>query len=209
MRTITVALISILMLTSCERKTSDPGSSVFTVIDDGNVYSDTLISFNKGFIIGHALTKPTLEKGTALGLGSASSSHTTLSGNILLRDTVTGTHFLCSLHKTNNGSFLSLDYQLRTFSSISFTNIPGPANGIGIFSEKNKRQNVAETNGSEIDSFRENFSGGQKYAVDSILLDIDKATGSSIAGSYKLWLTNASGSKTVTGKLCCNNARLD
>ena len=105
----------------------------------------------------------------------------------------------CTISKTINYSSLSLSVNTNSAFPISFkiNDAGGPPNSLGVY--KFAPIDTVDTRLNYNSSFTETFSGGESYTVDSILINITYAAGTTILGTYQFWLSNISGNKTVTG----------
>jgi hypothetical protein len=117
----------------------------------------------------------------------------------------------CSIHKVSTGSW----FHLTTKSTVDFpvnTSFMayGPINSIGVYKlSPIDSVDSIHTNYDYNYSFTETFSGGEKYFIDSILVNISVAEIKTLIGDYKLWLHNSAGSKAVTGSIKCSDAKIE
>jgi len=86
---------------------------------------------------------------------------------------------------------------------LSLENIAGPTNGTGLYT---LQMQDSTTSGS---LFAETFSGGEGYTVDSVAINVTTLSSAALLGTYQLWLTNITGSKTVSGVIKCHHPRIE
>ena len=208
MKKILFLVASTLVLFACKNEASNKGvMDVITITDNGISYADTIIESPYGKVI------PTG------GDTNLTGTHPDTAPGLELMPFTTATdkngrtiYYGCEIRKNANNSLFSMIYDIMPSSRfpirIIILNAVGPANGIGIYkSTTSYSQNTTDTTTNKLSvastgsSFKENFKGGQEYKVDSVTVNVTKATGPIIEGSYKMWLTNAVGSKTVVGTI--------
>ncbi len=105
-------------------------------------------------------------------------------------------YVLLSVQKFSTGSVLSISTittSLPFYLGITAEN--GPASGIGSY--------VIYRN-TTAGQYIENFNGGQSYTVDTAVFTTTTCGSSNVSGTFTMWLSNTSGSKTVTGSFNCN-----
>lgn len=117
-----------------------------------------------------------------------------------------GKDISCQIEKTptNSTFFLSVDATAINMIDMTLDGITGPLNSLGIY-----KVSPVDSPFSQDSRFTETFSGGENYSIDSIMVDITTASGTTVIGNYELWLTNAAGSKTVTGRIYCLTATIE
>ena len=173
--------------TGGQHNDADDTRNIITMLDNGTTFSDTIIQEGGGGVI------------VAKGVGAAAEA----------ADELDNAMMQCSIHKAGDKSFFSLNYGTSTAkfpATIAITKAEGPKEVVGVYWSK-----VAGVTGAlkSRNTFTETANGKQSYTVDSVMVNITKASGTSIVGDYKLWVSNASGSKTVTGSIDWNSARID
>jgi len=169
---------------SCGQKQSGAANGdvmdIITVTDNGVTYSDTIIHQEGGIV---------LPGGAAPAVAGAAV------------EAMESPMMQCTIHKSADKSVFALNFNNPTPHfpvSIAIVNAIGPIDGIGVFRAKSVDTGNAL---AAISTFSETFGGGQKYTVDSVMVNITKASGNTILGNYQLWVSNASGSKTVKGTI--------
>lgn len=178
MKNISVVTLSalVLFLSACTKKPAGPTTSIGNHL--GNIDTATLVDNGTSY--------------TYTGQG------------------IQGT--MCDIHHIGGKSYFIFYIQPTAAMPDVWMTIAaiGPANGLGIYNP------VPETDFSMCcapyaSQFTEYFNGANNYNVDSVMVNITKAAGymntlDTIEGDYEMWLSNAVGSKTVTGSIKCRNA---
>ena len=224
MKKIALPVICVLALIACNNKITNNKSAkneqidIITLTDNGHTYADT-ITFEKGngVIVPRNFTKPNADisvEGTGTEHFASSTDKKTANEEVI--------NYGCSLRKTAKNSVLIFNCYLPCPSfpfALMIANAPGPLSGVGIYkapgsgitsSKTTKRdtiQNLLDVR--PISTFAETFTNSIPYTVDSAIVNIKKASGKTIEGNFQMWLTNAAGSKTVTGTIHSDNALID
>ncbi len=115
----------------------------------------------------------------------------------------------CSIRKTvfNSVFSLVLNANAKVFLTVFIRSACGPANSLGSYIVDPVDGTSFSVNSKN--KFTETFSGGEAYTVDSVLVNINTATGKTIIGGFQMWVENIHGSKKVTGTLNCHNANIN
>ena len=213
MKNLLLPFLGILIFASCNNK---PSVNIITVVDDGRTYTDTFthtMGFEGGTVSpGEAQQdKPDV---TTEGTGTGRFAHKTIKNHPTPADTL---DYYCDIVKTKDNSIFTMAVNGTAAFPVFLTIAAvGPAGGVGTY--KGKGTPILQTSGnassdtvsdgSVTNGFKEAFSGGQADTVDSVAVNIKEATskpgrGTLVKGDYQMWVSNASGSKTVTGIIDC------
>ncbi len=213
MKKLLLPFLSILILAACNNK---PSVNIITVIDNGTTYTDTfshVMGFEGGTIAPNEAQQDKLEINTE-GTGTGRFAHKTIKNHPTPADTL---DYYCDIQKTGNNSMFTMAVTGRNGFPIFLTlAAAGPASGVGAFKGKGApiSQKPGSTSADTLDeraftpTFKEAFNGGQEYTVDSVAVNIKESSskpgrGTSVKGDYQMWVSNASGSKTVSGIIDC------
>lgn len=199
-------IISLLILSSCsEQGKNGSGTSLTNTIsltDNSTTYTDTIVMKSSG------------EGGAILSADSADKMNSAKQNFITQ----------CIMTKEKEKSFFTFSYNNPSISfPVSFTidRAEGPASGVGIFKTnevdtlielKAPNGDTAVVSGNLVSgrsTYTEAAKEGHEFSVDSAIVDIKKADGKTIVGTYQLWLSNASGKKAVTGTINWNSAMIN
>lgn len=151
-----------------------------------------------------ACTKPSNNSNNTTNNNTTTSANkvTVTDNGTAYADTGVGTlsptqpYVLLTVQKFSTGSVLSISTittSLPFYLGITAEN--GPASGIGSY--------VIYRN-TTAGQYIENFNGGQSYTVDTAVFTTTTCGSSNVSGTFTMWLSNTSGSKTVTGNFNCN-----
>ncbi len=218
MRKLLLPAICVLALIACnnnavnQKSGKNETTDIITITDNGHTYADTLTVRTGGVIIARESepTKPIVTEGTG-------TERFTSAVDKQLANDSSGIYG-CFIHKSAQFTLFNLIYdnpspQFPVSFDIAAT---GPINGgTGVYkysgvsdsamTELNRKDT---THGTGIfgTTFSETFNEGQRYTIDSSVINVSKATETIIEATFQLWLSNKSGSKTVTGNIMCNSA---
>jgi hypothetical protein len=150
------------------------------------------------------------------GSSSSSTSSNTTPNTITVTDngssyTVKGVNYYVSTH-ASSANFVNVGVTKTSLASnllignsgasmdflMALTSINGPLSGAGTYT----------INASMLSTYKENFSGGQSYSVDTGVVNITTCSSSNVSGTFQLWLSNTGGSKTITGTINANQPNI-
>ena len=210
MKKILLPFLGIFLFVACENKKqvgTREVKDVITVTDNSITYSDTIthIVSSGGLIIPTESAVKNDPAITTEGTGTGRFAPKTQVNKAYFEDTLE-----CSLSKAADYAIFSLwcDERSPLFPISMHIAARGPISGVGIY--KAKGIETSATGNDTLSSFTEKFKDGQQYVVDSVIVNITKVASHlikdnyNVQGSFQMWLTNASGSKTVTGTIDCN-----
>ena len=213
MKKLLFPLLGVLILVSCNIK---PSVNMITITDNGVTYADTITQVF-GFEGGTVAPKED-EQGTAEimmgGTGTGRFAKKIVRNHPAPADTL---DYYCDIQKTGKNSIFTMAATGRNAFPIFLTiTASGPASGVGIFKGKgapiSQKPDGASTDTLDerafTPTFKEAFSGGQEYAVDSVSVNIKESSskpgkGTAVKGDYQMWVSNASGRKMVSGIIDC------
>ncbi len=214
MKKLLLPFLGVLLIISCNNK---PSVNIITVTDNGATYTDTfsqIMGFEGGTIAPSedAQGKPDI---TTEGTGTGRFAKKIVKIHPTPSDTL---DYYCDIIKTGNTSIFTLTINSSPAFPIFLTiaGAIGPANGIGTYREKSgpTSQMAGSASRDTVDiseltsAFKESFNGGQKYSVDSAVVNITESSskpgrGNAIKGNYQMWVSNTSGIKKVSGIIDC------
>ncbi len=219
MKKLLLPAICIILLAGCAptppKSIDKHAMDIFTVTDNGITLRDTVFREPGGSVIARDLETPTIMVGDDTTTVEGSTSRFTPDVDKKMSfDTSHSAVYVCTLHKTKDYAQFSVIFNLNRPVALTLLNLAGPASGIGTFrltpgisAIDPKLRNVTDL--QPCASYSVYISGGQSYKVDSAEVNITRAEGTTIDATYKLWVANNGSSKTVTGTINYNFAKLD
>jgi len=106
----------------------------------------------------------------------------------------------CVIHKTYTGSYLTF---VQTPSqgfplALSIVEAVGPANAVGVY-------RLTDDSERKLNTFIETATD-KIYAVDSMIVNITQASGDIVAGNFKIWVSDQTTHKDISGNISCYGA---
>ena len=201
-------LMCLILLAACNSKPANVKKTgivdVISMSDNGVTYRDTLPSPN-GMVTFVEVEDTTTEENSTGRFAPA--------GHKKFKDVTDSFFYNCSILKSREHSTFSLIYLSPASNlpvSFAIANAIGPLSGIGVY--KAKEGETAHEHGALAEkltpehTFISYGKDGPKYTVDSAVVNITKAEGARIEGTFEIWATGPTGSKSLTGSVNCNVA---
>jgi len=202
---------------------ADEQNNVIRKVDKSGIISTFAGTGTKGYSgDGSPATSATLDSAQRVSFDDSNNSSSTpttptvvgnmvtiIDSGITYSDSGSGTAIQCIINKTTVNSYLTLNITgTATFPiSVSISNASGPINSLGSYVIVPVDSSAAFLS-KNANSFTEIFSGGENYTVDSVAANITQAYGTTVLGTFQMWLNNSMGSKTITGNINCYKATI-
>jgi hypothetical protein len=150
----------------------------------------TILSCQKKTNTPNSQTPFKASKPNTVTLTTGGQTHTVNEGISIQEDgSVANTFVDCYIAKTSTDSKITLYIQGPSLPfTMNFLSLKGPVSGVGVHKFKNGG------------TLEEKFPGGLTYDIDSGVVDIASLS-TTIAGSFKFYLSNTAGNKVVDGTL--------
>ena len=206
MKRLLIPVLCLLLLAACNSKPANVNKigvvDIISISDNGVTYHDT-VPAPHGIITFTSVEDTTTEENSTGRFAPA--------GHKNLNDITDSFFYNCGILKGSKHSAFTLIYHNPASNlpvSFAIINAIGPLNGTGIYKSK-AGDTVGESDKSGKKTTKsQNFiafaKDDQKYTVDSVLVNITKADGDKLQGSFQLWITGTTGPRSVTGTMNCN-----